>query len=119
MKNSWVKAAVSIARGESDETAAQAAGVTSRTIRAWRADEPEFAQKVNDLRRDMFEDASGQLSALSVKATEQLGDLLESDDERTRLSAVRLILQSAPVFRDSVDWESRIMELELAAGLRK
>jgi len=46
MKPSWAKAALALASGGSNADAARAAGVTSRTVTRWRADEVATLSRV-------------------------------------------------------------------------
>lgn len=118
MKNSWVKAAAAIAEGRTDDEAAESAGVSSRTIRAWKADQPEFVARVNDIRGQMFETSAGMLSALTVKAVEFLEAALEEGGS-VALRAAQTIIRSAADYREIADFEGRLLELEVAVGIRR
>lgn len=118
MKTTWPQAAAAIARGETAETAAQAAGVSERTVRRWQADEVEFAARVNDLRAEMFEDAAGRLSALTVKAVAALEEHIDAGGSLS-LRACKIVLQSASAYRQIADFEGRLIELEVATGIRR
>ena len=64
MKESWHKAAQVLAAGGSTSDAAKAAGVTSRTVRKWKADEPPFVDAVDDGRARMLSESAFSTSPL-------------------------------------------------------
>jgi len=62
MKQSWGKAALALAAGQSNADAAKAAAVTERTVTRWKADEVGFADRIEDLRSEMLTDEVATLS---------------------------------------------------------
>jgi hypothetical protein len=75
-----------LAGGMSVRMAGQAAGMSERTAyRRWAR--PEVRREVAALRAVILQEAAGKLTAGSTRAAEVLLELLESDDEKVRLSA--------------------------------
>lgn len=81
-----------VAAGASYAEAAEAAGVSARTVRRWATSDPEFVAAI-DARRsaafDAIDSIDGKLMALAEKALAAISDLLGSDDERIRLEAAK------------------------------
>ncbi len=75
MKPSWGKAALALAAGQSNADAAKAAGVTSRTVARWRADEVAFADRIEDLRSGMLTEAAGLLAHATTAAAVRLAEI--------------------------------------------
>jgi len=75
MKDSWVKGAMTIASGGSNADAGKVAGVTARTIQRWRADEVQFADRIEDLRSQMLTEAAGLLAHTTTAAVLKLAIL--------------------------------------------
>lgn len=120
MKETWPKAAQILAAGGTAAEAAKAAQVTERTIRNWRADEPQFADAVDDYRGQMLAEASGVLAAHTAAAAQRLADIA-TDGEiplRHQLRAALGVLDYAARYRESQALEARLRALEIAAGLR-
>lgn len=86
-------AAVLLARGYSKVETAKRAGIGLRTLYT-HLDNPAFRKKINDLRNEVKEELVGQLHAMSAKVVKTLNNLLESQDERTQLGAVKTWLQT-------------------------
>ncbi len=119
MKPSWGKAALALASGGSNTDAAKAAGVTSRTVARWRADELAFADRIEDLRSEMLTEAAGLLAAATTAAAARLAEIIEVGEERHQLTASRLVLELASRYLNDQALERRISDLEMAAGLRE
>jgi len=119
MKGSWAKAALVIASGGTTTDAGKAAGVTSRTVQRWRADEVQFADAVADARKEFLDDAAGILAQISTKAAQKLGAIIEDSDDRLALAAARVVLDMASRYRQDQSLENRLNALEMAAGLRR
>ena len=94
------------------------AGVTTRTVTRWRADEVAFADRIEDLRSDMLTEAAGLLAAATTDAAGRLAEIIEVGEERHALTASRIVLDMASRYRVDQALEHRINALELAAGLR-
>ena len=119
MKPSWGKAALALAAGQSNADAAKAAGVTTRTVTRWRADEVAFADRIEDLRSEMLTEAAGLLAHATTAASRKLAEIIEEGEERHQLTAARVVLDMASRYRVDQALELRISDLETAAGLRQ
>ena len=119
MKPSWGKAALALAVGQSNADAAKAAGVTTRTVTRWRADEVAFADRIEDLRSEMLTEAAGLLAHTTTAAARKLGELIETGEDHHALRAAKTVLEMASRYLDDQTQERRISDLETAAGLRK
>jgi len=118
MKPAWGKAALALAAGQSNADAAKAAGVTTRTVTRWPADEVAFADRIEDLRSEMLTEAAGLLAHTTTAAVRKLAEIIEVGEERHALTASRIVLEMASRYRIDQALELRINALELAAGLR-
>jgi len=118
MKPSWGKAALALAAGQSNADAAKAAAVTERTVTRWRCDELAFSDRIEDLRSEMLTEAAGQLAHATTAAAHKLAAIIEVGEERHALTASRIVLEMASRYRVDQALESRIIDLETAAGLR-
>ena len=119
MKPSWGKAALALAAGQSNADAARAAGVTTRTVTRWRADEVAFADRIEGLRAQMVTEAAGLLAHTTTAAARKLGEIIEEGEEGHALTAARVVLDMASRYRVDQALELRISDLETAAGLRQ
>jgi len=119
MKPSWGKAAAALAAGGSNTDAAKAAGVTSRTVTRWKADEVAFSDRISDLRSEMLTEAAGRLAHATTAAAARLAEIIEVGEERHQLTASRIVLDMASRYRIDQALELRISDLETAAGLRQ
>ncbi len=118
MKPSWGKAALALAAGQGNADAAKAAGVTSRTVARWRADEVAFADRIEDLRSEMLTEAAGLLAHTTTAAAHKLAEIIDTGEERHQLTAARVVLEMASRYRVDQALEHRIKALEMEAGLR-
>ena len=84
----------------------------------WRADEVEFADRIEDLRSEMLTEAAGLLASTTTAAVLKLAEIIDSGEERHQLTASRAVLEMASRYRVDQALELRINALELAAGLR-
>ena len=69
-----------------------------------------------EARGDQLIEAGRKLSAGALVASDVLGGLLRSDNERVRLGAARSIIEQAARLRETVELEERVQELERQAG---
>ena len=103
----------SLARGLPHAQAAQAAGVSVRTVQR-RASEPAFRAAVADARRALVGEATGRLAIAAERAVATLEDLLGSDADSVRLGASRAILENVLKFRETEELTERVRQLEQA-----
>ena len=119
MKPSWGKAAIALAAGQGNADAAKAAGVNTRTVARWRADEVAFADRIEDLRSEMLTEAAGLLAHATTAASLKLAEIIDTGEEGHALTASRVVLDMASRYRVDQALELRISDLETAAGLRQ
>ena len=77
-------AAVALATGKTVVEAAAAASVVERTVYGWNA-EPEFRERVSELRREMVSRASGELAEAMSAAAKKLRKLVDSTSDNIAL----------------------------------
>ncbi len=119
MKDGWTDAAEVIAKGGTATAAAGAAGVDPRTVRRWRADEPQFEDYIEDARSLMMAETAALLAHQSAAAARKLALIVDrGEQDRGTLAAAVKTLEIALKWRSDVAIENRIRALELAAGLR-
>jgi hypothetical protein len=86
-----------LARGVSHVKAAKAAGVCAQTVSEYLHD-PAFRQRIHELRNRFMDATCGQIIAMSQKAMSRLEELLNAEDARVRLGAIR-------------EWKSCVIDL--------
>lgn len=106
-------AALSLAAGMTQETAAEESGAGVRTIKTWLATRPVFRSRIRFLRAEMTNRALGRLTDQMVSAATTLGYLsVHATSESTRLSAARAVIELGTRLRETVELEERIAALE-------
>lgn len=116
-------AANALAAGRTVPQAAQAAGVSERTVRRWRED-PAFRDQVTELRTGLLDLALGQLSEAAVEAVATLRAALTAPPSQARatgarVAAARAILSMLVPLKEVLDLEERINALEAEAEERR
>jgi hypothetical protein len=101
----------SLAAGKTTQDAAEAAGVSERTVFR-RLEQPEFRQNMITLRERMVDDLTSRLADASSKAFEKLQTLLTAESEFVQLGAARTILDQMLRLRNMVEFESRLTRVE-------
>lgn len=91
--------------------AASRAGI-SETTAYRRLRDPDFKRQVAESRAEMLERAAGALAMITTRAVLTLAKLLDAESEQVRLGAARATLETSLKFRDALDLERRITELE-------
>src|SRR4051794_13977108 len=102
--------ALGVARGLSVSAAARAAGCSERTARSW-SNSPDFKATVRRAREGVIDQVVGCMSTLAVKATVNLGKLIDSADEDVSLKASVALLDRLLAVREAVDLEGQVIEL--------
>jgi hypothetical protein len=103
-----------LASGASQVDAAQAARVSTRTVRR-RQKDPAFARRVRDRRLQLVEEAGGRTAALARRAVATIEACLDCNSPAIQLRAAQLIMTLARENTgndDDDDLESRIARLE-------
>jgi len=108
-------AALVIATGGTTAQAAKAAGVSDRAIRRWRATKPRFQQRVDELRRQLADDALGRVVESLTAASDALRALLGHPRATIRLAAARALFQVFPGLSENLSIDRRLALIERAA----
>lgn len=100
----------------SKAAAAQAAGISSRTLRDYLAD-PSFQTEYKRAFAGLVEDATRQAQQAIAPALSTLREIVESEDEnaQARISAARSILEYSVKLTEQTDILTRLDELEKQA----
>jgi hypothetical protein len=83
-------------------------------LKRWQHD-PDFQQRVRDLRGQLLDSVLGRLADAAVKAVTTLEESLTAESEQTRVRAALGILSTLVSVRSAVDIEERVAALEAAA----
>ena len=83
IKETWPKAALTLAGGGSNTDAAKAAGVSKRTVLRWRAGEVTFADQVEVIRSEMFAESAGLLAHTTTAASRKLAEIIKGGTSRS------------------------------------
>jgi hypothetical protein len=117
-KRGWTVAAAALALGESKAIAAKKAGISTKTVQRWLADEAAFADLVAEFRTAYIGESAGILAHASTSAARKLHQLVSEAPDMVALSAARTILAMADQYRAAMELEERIKALELEVGLK-
>ncbi|RME79662.1 MAG: hypothetical protein D6784_00380 [Chloroflexi bacterium] len=79
--------------GMSQAEAARQVGVAAETISRWKANNPAFVAAYNQAKQAQWDAVTMKLDGLANLAVDTLADLLQDDDPKVRLQAVRLWLE--------------------------
>src|SRR5262245_53274724 len=99
--------AAALAGGAEVAEAARQAGCSARTAYRRLAD-PQFRRRVAELRGRAVEQSLGKVTGVLTVAADKLRGLLGSDDERVRLSAVKLVFEVESRLRELVDIDVQV-----------
>ena len=102
---------LALAGGQTVRDAARAAAIGERTASRRLAD-PDFRQRVGQLRADMVERALGKMADGMAAAADTLRQLLKAESESVRLGAARSLLELGVKLRESVELEERLATSE-------
>src|SRR5262245_38416188 len=84
--------AMALASGSSLHEAARSNGVGLTTAKRWLSEQPAFAERVRELRREMTERAAGVLAEAMTEAALTLKRLCASKSESIQLKAAEALL---------------------------
>lgn len=98
--------------------AANAAGVSRKTIYKWLA-RAEFQAELNKAQSDAMEEINRALISLGLDAVDTLAVAMrdESNPPSIRIRAADIIFNRIAVITDLVDFENRLAALEKQAGM--
>jgi uncharacterized small protein (DUF1192 family) len=105
---------LALACGASVENAARQCGLSDRTVYR-RLTEPDFRQRLQELRAEIVQRTAGALTAAATEAVRTLLELQKPAHSGTvRLGAARAILELGMKIREVAELEARIAALEAA-----
>ena len=108
---------LSLACGASVDAAARQCGLCERTVYR-RLEDPEFSQRLKQLRADMIQRTAGALTAAATEAVRTLLELQKvAAPPAVRLGAARSVLEIGIKMREAADLEERLSALEQQLGL--
>ena len=109
------KALLALLTNPTKERAAEAAGITSKTLRGYLAD-PEFQAEYKKAFADLVEDATRKVQQTLEPAIAVLREIMEdrSENGQVRVSAARSVLEYGLKMTEQTDILTRIQELEAA-----
>ena len=103
---------LALACGATVEAAGRQCGLSERTIYR-RLREPDFRQRLQDLRADMVQRTAGTLTAAATEAVRTLLDLQKpAAPPPVRLGAAKAILEIGMKVREVAELEQRLQALE-------
>jgi len=109
-----LKAVAELVQGETVQAAAEAAGVTARTVQRWK-NEPGFKAELEGRRRETLRQAKDRLYNLAGDAVKAFEEILENPGTRgasvKRLTA-KDILEMLLKWVEVVELEERVTRLE-------
>jgi hypothetical protein len=101
-----------MAAGETMDKAARQGGVATVTVKLWRREQPEFMERVAELRAELTAQVVGLLVDAMSEAARTLRRLLKSKSETVRLKAAESLLNQGVRVREAVEMEARVAALE-------
>ena len=93
------------------QDAAQAAGVSRKTLQRWSR-QPDFIAAMKETERAALADVSRALIRLAGLASSALEDALQDEDIRIRVRAADIVLSRLLQLRELVDLDERVSKLE-------
>ena len=102
---------IALACGRNLVDASRECGYSQRTVNRRVADSA-FQTRLKTARAEMFGRASGMLAGAAQKAVETLEILMDAESESVRLGAARCVLELGSKFREVLEFEERIQQLE-------
>jgi hypothetical protein len=104
---------LALACGATVEAAGRQCGLSERTIYR-RLREPDFRQRLQDVRNDMVQRTAGTLTAAATEAVRTLLDLQKpTAPPPVRLGAAKAILEIGMKVREVAELEQRLQALEV------
>ena len=104
--------AAALASGKTHRAAADAAGMSDRTVRR-RLEAPEFRAMVSAQRTELVNQVADRLAGLAPQAVETMYSLLsDNNPPAVRCKAAQAVLSSSRAWRDASEMEARIRMLE-------
>lgn len=102
---------LALAAGRTIADAADLAGIAVKTVQRRLAD-PSIRRMISAARAEMVQRAMGSLSDTLAEAVCTLRKLLKAKGDMVKLSAARALLEYSLRFRESIDLEERLTQIE-------
>jgi hypothetical protein len=102
---------LAVAAGESIADAARAADVSLRSAQRYLS-RPTAKTRIAQIRDQMFAEAVQTLASSAGAAARAMRELIDSQDERVRLSAARSVLEIGPTLFEFSDVAQRLAAIE-------
>jgi len=102
---------LALGRGLCVRDAAVEAGIGEATGYRWMRDRT-FLMRLSEMRSELWSAALSGLSQAATEAVKTLVELLNSEDEGTRLKAAAKILEAGSRLRQDVEIDARLTALE-------
>ena len=109
--------ALEVAGGLSIKSAASKVGC-SLTHAYHISSSSAFQSRVSAIRSEAVQGASGKLSRIASKAVDALEQILDSDDDKDRLNAVKMVLTHLVPLAEHAELRERLDRLEQSSSLR-
>jgi hypothetical protein len=107
------RAVIALLSSRSIAAAAKTAAISEKTLRRWLAGDASFQAALTDARRTAFETGMHRLQALTSRAVDTLGMLLnETKHPNVRLNAARAVVEFAVARHEAEVLVARIESLE-------
>ena len=97
LKDQQLLAIPLILAGKTDAEVAEAVGVARETVNRWRNHDFDFQRELRESRKAHLDSHMMALTRVNKKAVDVLENLLDSDDEQTRLRAAMHLLKTVPL----------------------
>jgi hypothetical protein len=108
--------ALAIACGSTLEAAAAKLNVSASTVQR-RLKDPQFQQRLREVRAEMVTRATSMLTAAALEAVKTLLSLQAKESPPTvRLGAARAVLELGSKLRESIELSERVTALEAQFG---
>jgi len=111
-------AAQCLANGKSCRFAAQQAGVSERTLYAWRK-RPQMQREIVRLQAEMMDETGAQNLSMQQVALSTLNEILIDPDARAsdRIQAARTLMTGSQAFTERKVLERKLSDLEQKLGM--
>lgn len=103
-----------LAAGMSSNDVGTTIGVSGRTVRRWRLEDPDFREQVEAGRREILQEAVAALTSAVRKAVTALEGALTDPNAMVRVKAGGDLLRALPALSEHAAFEQRLAALEAA-----
>ncbi len=112
--------AAALAAGATRAAAADVGGVSERTVRRRLASDPEFVQRVRELRAEAISAGLDKLAEVLTRAVDRLVHLMDKgESEYVQLAAAKAIIENLMRLHEHSDHAEQIAELRARLDARE